>query len=47
MTLQELCGLKTYVVGSKTAKKAVIYVYDAFGMTAQAFQGELHTDLDI
>ncbi|RDW65427.1 hypothetical protein BP5796_10119 [Coleophoma crateriformis] len=36
---EEIGGLKTYVTGSKTAKKALLVIYDIFGFFPQTIQG--------
>lgn len=36
---ETVTDLKTYVVGPKDAQKAVIVIYDVFGLAPQALQG--------
>ncbi|RSH94412.1 hypothetical protein EHS25_004215 [Saitozyma podzolica] len=38
-TFKDIAGLKSYVVGPEDADKAVVFVYDIFGLTPQAKQG--------
>ncbi|GFZ50346.1 hypothetical protein JCM24511_08103 [Saitozyma sp. JCM 24511] len=38
-TLKQVAGLKSYVVGPENADKAVLFVYDIFGLSPQAQQG--------
>jgi len=36
---EEVSGLKTYITGSPDSKKAIIDVYDVFGLASQTLQG--------
>ncbi|KAL7629819.1 hypothetical protein AAE478_001342 [Parahypoxylon ruwenzoriense] len=38
-TYQTLAGLKTYVIGPKSPSKAIIDIYDVFGLAPQKLQG--------
>jgi len=36
---KEIAGLKTYVTGSSDSKKAIVDIYDVFGLASQTLQG--------